>query len=122
MFNCFNFSVYIRFFVKVLIETTTNIMSELNFSDFYRSLNCLVASKVYMNPEFRVPSFCTRPNVVYTLINLRKNEIHSLEIFLKILGKRTYERNESTAKPALSPGEDYNCLLKADVVIQVKLH
>ena len=30
-----------------------------------------VASKVYMNP-FGVHSFCTRPNVIYTSINLRK--------------------------------------------------
>ena len=33
MFYCFSFSAYIRFFVKVLIETNVNISNELNFSD-----------------------------------------------------------------------------------------
>ena len=31
----FNFSAYIRFFVKVLIETNVNISNEINFSDVY---------------------------------------------------------------------------------------
>ena len=39
MFYCFNCSAYIRFFVKVLIETNVNISNELHFSDVYQSLN-----------------------------------------------------------------------------------
>ena len=39
MFYCFNFSTYIRFFVKVSIERNVNISNELNFSDVYRSVN-----------------------------------------------------------------------------------
>ena len=39
MFYCFNFSAYIRFFVKVLIEMNANTSSELNFSGVYRIVN-----------------------------------------------------------------------------------
>ena len=52
MFYCFNFSVHLRFFVKVLIETNVNLSNELNFSD-----KCelhWVISKVYMNHSFRM--------------------------------------------------------------------
>ena len=42
MFNCFNFSAYLRFFVKVLIETNVNISNELNISDVYLSVNYIV--------------------------------------------------------------------------------
>ena len=37
--NVANFSAYVRFFVKVLIEMNENISNELNFSDVYRSVN-----------------------------------------------------------------------------------
>ena len=59
MFGCVNFSAYIRFFVKVLIETNVNISNELNFSDIYRNVNYsgLLA-------KFGLHSFCTNPNVV----------------------------------------------------------
>ena len=40
-----------------------------------------VGSKVYMNPE-GVHSLCTRPNVVYTSLNLKDNEIHSLNNYV----------------------------------------
>ena len=33
------FIAYIKFFVKVLIETNVNISNELNFSKVYRSVN-----------------------------------------------------------------------------------
>ena len=36
---CFNFSAYIRFYVKVLIEKTVNIPIALNSSDAYQSVN-----------------------------------------------------------------------------------
>ena len=39
MFYCLDFSVLIRIFVKVLIETSVNISNELNFFDVYRSVN-----------------------------------------------------------------------------------
>ena len=39
MLYSFNFSAYIRFFVKILIETNINISNELIFSDVYRSVN-----------------------------------------------------------------------------------
>ena len=39
MFYCFNFSTYIKFSIKVLIETNVNISNELNFSDVYQSVN-----------------------------------------------------------------------------------
>ena len=32
---CFNFSAYIRYFVKDLIETNVNISNEMSFSDIY---------------------------------------------------------------------------------------
>ena len=35
MFNCVNFSAYIRIFDRVLVETNVNISNELNFSDVY---------------------------------------------------------------------------------------
>ena len=38
MFYCFNFSAYIRFVIKVLIETNVNI-SKLNFYVVYGSVN-----------------------------------------------------------------------------------
>ena len=43
MLYCFNFSAYLRFFVKVLIEMNVNISNELNIiSDVYRSVNYIV--------------------------------------------------------------------------------
>ena len=39
MFSCFNFSAYVRFFVKVLNEMNVNVSNEVNFSDVYRSVN-----------------------------------------------------------------------------------
>ena len=39
MFQCCNFRTYIRFFIKVLIETNVNISNELNFSDLYRNVS-----------------------------------------------------------------------------------
>ena len=39
LFYCFNFSTYIRFFVKVLLGTNVNISNELNFSDVNRIVN-----------------------------------------------------------------------------------
>ena len=40
IFNCFNFSAYIRFFVNILIDMYVNMSKELNFfSDVYRSVN-----------------------------------------------------------------------------------
>ena len=39
VFYCFNFSAYITFFIKVLIETNVNISNELHFSDVYQSVN-----------------------------------------------------------------------------------
>ena len=51
-----HFSSYIRFFVKVLIETNVNISNELNFSDTQCSLH-------FDKPQI--------------------NEIHSLEVFVE---------------------------------------
>ena len=39
MFYCIYFSVYIRFFIKVLIEKNVNISNEHNFSEVYGSVN-----------------------------------------------------------------------------------
>ena len=39
MFYCFNFSAYIRLFIKVLTKTNVNISDEINFSDVYRRVN-----------------------------------------------------------------------------------
>ena len=76
MFYCFNFSAYIRFFIKGLIDTNVNISNELNFSDVYRSVNYIGSLGVY--------SLCTRPNAVYTSINLinlkNKNEFFLYQI------------------------------------------
>ena len=33
MFHCFNFSAYIRFLVRVMIEANVNKSNKLNFSD-----------------------------------------------------------------------------------------
>ena len=55
------FCAYIRFVVKILIETNVNISNELNFSDVYWcKLHC------------GVHSLCTRSSLVY------ENEIYSL--------------------------------------------
>ena len=68
MFSCFSVSVYIRFFVNVLIEMKVNISNELNFSDVYRSVNYIGSLAKFKG----VHSLCMWPNVVYTSINLRK--------------------------------------------------
>ena len=34
------FSAFITFFVKVLVERNENISNELNFSDVYQNVNC----------------------------------------------------------------------------------
>ena len=101
-----------------MIETNVNIRNELNFSDFYGSVNYIrslakltwtirgsstlhttqsslhfdksrfkrhkIASKVYMNPD-GVHPLCTRPNVVYTSINLRKMKFIELQATLLLL-------------------------------------
>ena len=71
--KCFTASILhlYKIFIKILIEMNVNISSELNFSDDFRCRIHWVASKVNMNPF----GF---PNVVYTSINLKKNESHSL--------------------------------------------
>ena len=56
------FCTYVRFSVKVLIETNVKISNELNFSEAHPSVNYI-----------GVHSLCMRPSVVYTSINLRKN-------------------------------------------------
>ena len=39
MFHVFNFSYYIRFFIKDLIEMNVNISDEFNSSDVYQNIN-----------------------------------------------------------------------------------
>ena len=39
MFYCLNFSAYIRFFFKVLIERNVDMSNDLNFSDVFRGVN-----------------------------------------------------------------------------------
>ena len=77
--KCFTASILhlYKIFIKILIQMNVNISSELNFSDDFRCIIHWVASKVNMNP-FGVHSLCMWPNVVYTSINLKKNESHSL--------------------------------------------
>ena len=65
--GCFDFSAYIRFFVKILIETKVNISNELIFSDGYRRIKY-----IGLVAKFGVHLFCTRPNEVYISINFRK--------------------------------------------------
>ena len=60
-------------FVRVSIESYLNISKELYLSDVYRSVNYIGFNQYYLNP-FGVRSVCTRPDVVYTAINLRKHD------------------------------------------------
>ena len=70
MFYCFYFIVYIRLFI-LLIEANVNISNEHKFSDILECKLHWVTSKVYMT-HFEVHLLCMQPNVVYSLINLRK--------------------------------------------------
>ena len=62
-----------RFFVKILIKANVNISNDLNVSDVFRSVNYIGSYQSLLEP-FGVHSPCTRSNVVYTSINLRKME------------------------------------------------
>ena len=80
MVYCFNFSAYIRFFVRVLIETNVNISNELNFSDGYRSINCIGSLAKFIEPR---RSSCTL-HVSQCSVHFdkpQKNEIHSLNVY-----------------------------------------
>ena len=54
LFYCFNFSAYIRFFVKVLIEMNIDSSNEINFSDVYRSVNYIVSLAELMTQSLGV--------------------------------------------------------------------
>ena len=51
---------------------TVNISNGFNFSDVYRIVNYIRSLASYINP-FGGYSLCARPNVEYTLIDLRKS-------------------------------------------------
>ena len=70
------FSTYIRFFVKVLIETNVNISNELNFSNVYRRVNYLVSLAKLTWGSFTL--YVTQCSVHFD--KQQKNEIHSLNI------------------------------------------
>ena len=63
MFYSFNYSAYIRVFVKALIEINVNMSNELNFSDVFQSVN-------YIGLLAKFTLHAT--SVVYTSINIRK--------------------------------------------------
>ena len=71
-FYCFNVSSYIIFFVKYLFKTNVDIGNDLNVLNILSKikLHC-VTSIINVNP-CGVHSFCKRPNIVYSLINMRK--------------------------------------------------
>ena len=72
---CFNFSAYISFFVKGLIETNVNVSNELNFSDVYPSVN--YTGSPAKGPPFEIHSLSTQCSL--HSIHLRKKKtIHSL--------------------------------------------
>ena len=66
---CFNFTACIRLFVKVLIERYVNIFNKLIFSQtgVYRSVSYTGLQAKF---TFGVHLLCTRPNIVYSSINL----------------------------------------------------
>ena len=71
MSYCFNFSAYMRFFIKVSVKKNVNIKNKLFFLCLSKGKLDWVTYKIYMNP-CGVHSLCTRPNVVYTSINFSK--------------------------------------------------
>ena len=83
------FKLLYKIFSQILRRNECKISNEF---DFFRCLSNYklhwVASKVNIN-RFIVHSLCTRPNVVYTSINIGKSQLHSLNLNIYILGVLT---------------------------------
>ena len=104
MCDCFNFSAYIRFSRRVLIETNVNISNEPTFLKLSKCKQHWVASKVYMN-SFEVHLHANQSCLLFD--KPQENEIHYLQsyctislLFLEIfLLTDIYEKNRLLKTP-----------------------